>query len=72
MCLGYVYFPQMYYETEEEARRSVVKGEAWAFITVASNFSDALRSRLENGRDVPEEDILASTIDVFQDKSSKL
>ncbi|XP_023014771.1 ABC transporter oskyddad [Leptinotarsa decemlineata] len=60
-----------YQETEEEARKMVQKGNSWAVIVIAHNFSDAMRSRVEWGRDTPPEDILSSTINVYQDKSNE-
>ncbi|CAG9815832.1 unnamed protein product [Phaedon cochleariae] len=60
-----------YWATEDEARRTVEKGDSWAVIVLAHNFSDAMRSRIENGRDVPEEDLHSSTINVYQDKSNE-
>lgn len=62
---------QRYYKSEAEARSMVEKGKSWAVLVVPHNFSDSLRSRLDNGKDVPEWDLITSTIDVYQDKSSK-
>lgn len=47
------------------------KGVTWGYLVFQSNFSDSLRSRLDNGRDVPDEDLISSTVDVYADKSSK-
>jgi hypothetical protein len=38
----------------------------------ASNFSDSIRSRIEGGRNVPDWDLVTSSVEVYQDKSSKL
>ncbi|KAJ8985043.1 hypothetical protein NQ317_016954 [Molorchus minor] len=60
-----------YYGNEEDARRRVEKGHTWAMLVVPHNFSDSLRSRLDNGRDVPQWDLLTSSIGVYQDKSNE-
>nr|CAI5834721.1 unnamed protein product [Callosobruchus analis] len=60
-----------YYGTEEEARRSVIKGNSWAVMVVNSNFSDSLRNRLEFGKDVDQGDLFGSTIAVYPDKSNE-
>lgn len=40
-------------------------------LVIPQNFSDSLRSRIENGKDTPEWDVTHSVIDVYADKSSK-
>ncbi|KAG5869875.1 hypothetical protein JTB14_003960 [Gonioctena quinquepunctata] len=60
-----------YKETVEEATTMVQKGHSWAVLIVAHNFSGAMRSRVEDGREVLPEDLLSSTIDVYQDKSNE-
>ncbi|KAJ8941565.1 hypothetical protein NQ318_011524 [Aromia moschata] len=60
-----------YYNTEDEARRRVEKGQTWGMLVVPHNFSDSLRSRLDNGKDVPEWDLVSSSIGVYQDKSNE-
>ncbi|KAL1498235.1 hypothetical protein ABEB36_009067 [Hypothenemus hampei] len=60
-----------YYATEEEARRTVAKGKSWAMLVVPHNFSDCLRSRIDNGRDAPDWDVDGSVISVFADKSNE-
>ncbi|CAH1990007.1 unnamed protein product [Acanthoscelides obtectus] len=60
-----------YYQTEEDARQSVVRGQSWAVMVVRHNFSDSLRNRLEYGKDVDEGDLFGSTISVYQDKSNE-
>ncbi|XP_066145977.1 ABC transporter G family member 20 [Euwallacea fornicatus] len=60
-----------YHATEEEARQAVERGKSWAMLVVPHNFSDALKSRIENGRDTPEWDVAAGVIDVFADKSNE-
>lgn len=62
---------QKYVDTEQEARRMVETGNAWAMMVVSHNFSDAMRNRLDLGRDVEPEDVMASSISVFPDKSSE-
>ncbi|XP_018579949.1 ABC transporter G family member 20 [Anoplophora glabripennis] len=60
-----------YYQTEAEARNTVEKGNSWAMMVVPHNFSDSLRSRLDNGRDVPQWDLVTSTIGIYADKSNE-
>ncbi|XP_060530041.1 ABC transporter G family member 20 [Cylas formicarius] len=60
-----------YYATEDEARETVERGKSWGMLVVPENFSDSLRSRLDNGRDVPEWDLANSVIDVYADKSNE-
>ncbi|XP_050310150.1 ABC transporter G family member 20 [Anthonomus grandis grandis] len=60
-----------YYATEGEARRTVEKGHSWAMMVVPYNFSDALRSRIENGKDTPEWDLNNTFIDIYADKSNE-
>ncbi|CAG9834101.1 unnamed protein product [Diabrotica balteata] len=58
-------------KTEEEARHRVERGKSWGVVVVPHNFTDALWSRIENSRDTPPEDIMASTISVYEDKSNE-
>lgn len=60
-----------YYATEQEARRSVEKGESWAMMVVPRNFSESLLSRIDQGKDAPLWDLQHSVIDVFADKSNE-
>nr|AEE62001.1 unknown [Dendroctonus ponderosae] len=60
-----------YYATEAEARQTVEKGKSWAMLVVPNNFSDSLRSRIDNGKDTPSWDLAGSVIDVFSDKSNE-
>ncbi|XP_049823612.1 ABC transporter G family member 20 isoform X2 [Aethina tumida] len=60
-----------YYDTEEKARSSVEKGDSWAMLLVHDNFSDAIRSRIELGKDVPSWDLKSSTIEIRADKSNE-
>lgn len=60
-----------YVENESIAREMVRRGKSWAVIVVPHNFTDALWSRIENSRDAPLEDLMASTISVYPDKSNE-
>lgn len=55
----------------EAAKDEVRKGRSWAAINFKANFSDALRARIEDGRNAEAYDIDSSTVEVFQDISSK-
>jgi hypothetical protein len=63
---------QSFYASEEEGKEIVRRGNAWAALVFASNFSDSIRSRIEGGRNVPDWDLVTSSVEVYQDKSSKL
>ncbi|CAH0556078.1 unnamed protein product [Brassicogethes aeneus] len=60
-----------YFDSEEGARNSVVRGNTWGMLLVHENFSDAIRSRVLEGKDVPEWDLRASTIEIHADKSNE-
>ncbi|KAJ8918786.1 hypothetical protein NQ315_011070 [Exocentrus adspersus] len=60
-----------YYDSELEARTTVEKGQSWAMMVVPHNFSQSLKSRLDNGRDVPDWDLVSSLISVYADKSNE-
>lgn len=55
----------------EAAKDEVRKGRSWAAINFKSNFSDALRARVDDGRNAEPYDIDSSTVDVYQDISSE-
>lgn len=64
-------FDVTYYDDMDKAKERVRLGKSWAAVGFSSNFSDALRSRWELSRNVPQYDIIASDVEVFQDISSK-
>lgn len=59
------------YDTEEEGRNAVHNGWAWAVITFPSNYSGALMSRIEDGRNAEDWDIDFAEMIVAMDMSSK-
>lgn len=62
---------QNYQPTVEKSNDLVRHGKAWATLSFASNFSDSIRARVEGGRNVYEWDLVSSSVNVWQDKSSK-
>lgn len=48
-----------------------MRGKTWASIVIKSNYSAALKERVESYRDTSDYDILASEVDVFRDVSSE-
>lgn len=62
---------QTFYGDLELAKDEVRLGRSWAAVHIRANFSDALRARVEYGKDAQVFDIDSSTVDVFQDISSK-
>lgn len=58
-------------ESVDDAKKLVTKGKSWAALVVPSNFSDALRARIEMGRSVDDANLLSSSIDVYADKSNE-
>lgn len=62
---------QTYFDTEEGAKREVSRGRAWAAITFASNYSESLVQRTEDGQGAEEWTIEASDVNVQLDMSSK-
>ncbi|KAH0819260.1 hypothetical protein GEV33_002072 [Tenebrio molitor] len=60
-----------FYASEEEGKEIVRRGNAWAALVFASNFSDSIRSRIEGGRNVPDWDLVTSSVEVYQDKSNE-
>ncbi|KAF2878619.1 hypothetical protein ILUMI_27552 [Ignelater luminosus] len=61
----------IYYDTEDHARESVLKGKTYASIIVRENYSEALRARVDDWRNSLPWDIEASEIDVIRDLTSK-
>lgn len=59
------------YDSDEEARDAVTYGWAWGAITFPSNYSEALRTRIEYGRDAEDWDITYAEMKVVMDMSSK-
>lgn len=62
---------QTFYGDIEAAKDEVRKGRSWAAINFRANFSDAMRARVEDGRNAESYDIESSTVDVYQDISSR-
>ncbi|KAF7271422.1 hypothetical protein GWI33_015708 [Rhynchophorus ferrugineus] len=60
-----------YYASEEEARSTVERGKSWAMLVVPHNFSESLRARMDQGKDVEQWDLETSKIDVYADKSNE-
>lgn len=60
------------YDNNEESRRAVEKGLAWAAITFPSNYSSALTARIEEGRYAADWDVEFSQMKVVMDMSSML
>ncbi|KAJ8686911.1 hypothetical protein QAD02_022705 [Eretmocerus hayati] len=63
-----VYLP---YDTEDEAKKAVTKGWAWAAITFPQNYSGALQERIGKSFDVENETIFESEMDVVMDMSNQ-
>lgn len=61
----------MYYDSDEAATESVLKGTAYASVILKHNYSAALRVRLEAREETEPWDFNFSDIDVFRDISSK-
>jgi len=59
------------YDSDEEGRNAVTKGWVWGAITFPSNYSKALMTRIDYGRDAPEWDITSAEMKVVMDMSSK-
>lgn len=59
------------HDNEDEARNAVKKGWAWGAITFPSNYSDALKARIDYGRNAEEWDVEFSEMLVVLDMSSK-
>lgn len=59
------------YDSEEEARNAVSYGWAWGAITFPSNYSEALRARIEYGRDAEDWDITFAEMKVVMDMSNQ-
>jgi len=59
------------YDDEKDGRNAVEKGWAWASITFPSNYSDALRTRIEDGRYAADWDIEFANMQIVMDMSGK-
>lgn len=59
------------YGTQEEAEVAVKKGWAWGVISFSANYSEALISRLENGKNVDNWDLIYSDMDIVMDMSNQ-
>lgn len=60
----------VYYNSEDEARESVLKGKTYASIVVRRNYSAAMRNRVDDWQYTDDWDMEASEIDVFRDVSN--
>lgn len=58
-------------DTEDDGKYAVEKGWAWGAITFPSNYSDALKARIDYGRDAEEWDINFAEMRIVMDMSSK-
>jgi len=61
-----------YYDSEDDAKESVLHGETYATIIIKHNYSAAIKERLINEGNVKSWNIRAANIDVFQDVSNKI
>lgn len=59
------------FTTVDEARHAIEKGDTWASITFPTNYTDALISRIEQGKDVDEWTAEYADMIVAMDMSSK-
>ena len=59
------------YDSENEAKYAVEKGWAWGSIVFQSNFSGALKDRIENGRDAEEWNFAYADMKIALDLSSE-
>lgn len=59
------------YDSEEDGKHAIEKGWAWGAITFPSNYSDALKARIDYGRDAEEWDIKFAEMKIVMDMSSK-
>jgi len=59
------------YDDEEDGRNAVRNGWAWASITFPSNYSDALRARIEDGRYAADWDVEYAEMQIVMDMSGK-
>lgn len=59
------------YDNEEEAKYAVTKGWAWGAITFPSNYSDALKGRIDYGKDAEEWDIDSAEMKITMDMSNQ-
>lgn len=60
-----------YFKSDLDAKQQVVAGKSWAALVFHANFSDALRSRLNDGRNVADVDVIYSEVAVYQDISNE-
>jgi len=60
-----------YYPTLEGAKDIVRAGKSWAAVEFKSNFSDSLRERINNAREITDADIEFSEVNVWQDQSNE-
>ncbi|KAK5645536.1 hypothetical protein RI129_006836 [Pyrocoelia pectoralis] len=61
----------VYYDTDNEATGSVLKGNTYASIVIKTNYTKALQARIDHWREAKSWDITASEIDVLRDTTSK-
>ncbi|KAF2897639.1 hypothetical protein ILUMI_08551, partial [Ignelater luminosus] len=61
----------IYFDSEDDARESVLRGKNYASLVVRHNYSAALRNRIENWQRTKPWDMTSSEIDVFRDLSNK-
>ncbi|KAI4501773.1 hypothetical protein M0802_003108 [Mischocyttarus mexicanus] len=59
------------YDTQEEAEYAVKKGWAWGVMSFPDNYSKAIVSRIENGKDADDWDLVFSDIGVTMDMSDQ-
>ena len=59
------------FDTEDEARNAVKKGDAWGAITFPSNYTDSLEVRLNDGKFADDWSIDYSNVEITMDMSSE-
>ncbi|XP_043497478.1 ABC transporter G family member 20-like isoform X1 [Polistes fuscatus] len=59
------------YDTQQEAEYAVKRGWAWGTISFSANYSEALISRLENGKNAENWDLIYSDMDIVMDMSNQ-